>query len=72
MAQPHLVKSFRLAVDQLLKPESLNESLELALGHRLLGQVDEVRLDATLGKESLCLAGVGAFLDPKDLNFHAR
>ena len=71
MAQAQLVLALRFAIDQLLEPEPLHESLQFAVGHRLLHQVDEMRLDAAFRKESLRLAGVGALFHPEDLHFHA-
>jgi predicted alpha/beta-fold hydrolase len=49
----------------------LDESLELALGELALGQVYEVRPNASLGEESQRFPGFRAFLYTKDLNFHS-
>ena len=50
--------------------ELLHESLELAQRRGSLVQIDEMRLDPSLGEKPQRLSGVGAFLHAEDLNFH--
>jgi hypothetical protein len=61
---------FRVAVDELIQAEFLNEATKLTERSGALIQVDEVSLDPSLRKESQSLSGVRAPFDAKDLNFH--
>ena len=73
--EPRVLKAqlrvaLRVTINHLIEPELLNESLELARGCGSLVEIDEMRLDSTLGEEPQSFSGVGAFLHAKDLNFH--
>ena len=70
MAKPKLVVSLRVAIDQFIEPEFLNESTQLAEGCGSFIEVDKVHLHAALGEESQCFSRVGAVPYAKDLNFH--
>lgn len=70
MPQTQLVVTLRFLVDQMIQTKALHEPLQFALGHRALGEIHEVRLDAAFREEPLRLSGVCAFLDPEDLDFH--
>jgi hypothetical protein len=70
MCQAQLGVPFRVTVDQGVEPELLNKSFELTQRRGSLVQIDEMRLDPTLGEKPQGFSGVGAFLHTKDLNFH--
>jgi predicted alpha/beta-fold hydrolase len=70
VSEPKFVITTRLAVDERIEAELLDESLELAQRSRALVEIHEMCLDSTLGEESQRLAGLGALFHPEDLNFH--
>ena len=58
-------------VDQLVDSTNrLLHGVELALAEPLLLQVDELKLDPALLKESLCFSCIGTLLRAKYLNIH--
>jgi hypothetical protein len=71
VTQAELVVSLRIAVDQCVHSEALNEPLQLALGDGTLVEVHEVSSNATLRKESQRFSGVRAFPGAENLNFHS-
>ncbi len=69
--EPRIEVGARFAVDQRVDPELLDEATQLPRRCRTLGEIDEVRPDASLGEETERLARVGALFHAEDLDFHA-
>ena len=70
MAQSQLLVTLGCPVNQRFESESLDESLQLALGKLALREIHEVCSNPAFGEEAQCLPGFRAFLQPEDLNFH--
>src|SRR5690242_2644121 len=60
----------RLTIEDRVEPQPIGKATQFGQRCRLLGQVDEVRLDTALGEEPESLPGIRAFLHAKDLYFH--
>lgn len=70
VAQPEFVVAFRRRVHQRFNAESLNEALQLTVGYCSFREVNEMRANPTLREKAERFAGVRAFLDPENLDFH--
>lgn len=70
MSQPELLETFRFPIEQCAHAEPLSKSLELPERRRAFGEIDEMRLHATLGEEAERLTSVRVFFDAEDLYFH--
>jgi len=72
VSESELVEPSRILVDQRRSAELLRESPQLAQRRRLLHQIHEMCFNAAFGEKPQCLAGIGAFLDSKNLNFQSK
>jgi hypothetical protein len=64
--------SLGISINEGLDSKLLRESVELTERRRSLGQIDEMSLHASFGKEPQCLARIRVLLQAEDLNFHGQ